>query len=391
MCLPDRKKSKMDAIGNSMINEHSILVYEPSFEGHFPFFLELVVRALIQAGWMVTVATDVASPVCIPENVVRVHTDRRANSSIELFQLANKLGVNNLFICCFDHILFPRKGHRFIGLDDPSVRVHGIWLRASDVFKTGIFEYISQKSVRRSRLLIRRLKKLFDKKMLGEIFVLDERLSEQQVAVGFPTVLLPDPWCSAPVETRIEARTKLGLPQDRVVFLHIGTDEKRKGLLDVLKLIQNFPAPGPLIVRTGELKPGNTGKHTNLIQELTAEDRLFCEDLDISEEEFDLYLRAADYVLLPYRSHGDSSGILSRAIGVGTPVIASDFGLIGKRVKELKLGILYQNNNMRDLRRAMLKAIQTPPSNFPVADASAAFSPERFVETIREKFTHYSA
>jgi diketogulonate reductase-like aldo/keto reductase len=58
----------------------------------------------------------------------------------------------------------------------------------------------------------------------------------------------------------------------------------------------------------------------------------------------------------------------------------------GKRVKEMNLGILYQNNNMRDLRRAMLEAFHTPPSGFPVADTAAAFSPERFVGIIRSRF-----
>ena len=368
------------------MNERKILVWEPLFKGHYTLFLELIVRALTQAGWAVTVATDSASPVNLPGEVARVGTDSRANPSAEPFQIAQKLGIKHLFICYLDNALLPRKAHLFVGPDDPAIRVHGIWFQASWVFKHSFFDYVTEKSVRRSRLLVQRLKNLFDKKMLGEVFVLDERLSEQQVALGFPTVLLPDPWCSVPAETRLAARTRMGLPQDRIIFLHIGSDEKRKGLLDVLKLLQKFPAPGPFIVRTGELKPRNTGKYTKLIQNLTNEDRLFCEDRDISEEEFDLYLRAADYVLLPYRSHGDSSGILSRAIGVGTPVIASDFGLIGKRVKELNLGLLYQNNNMRDLRRAMLKAFQTPPSDFPVTDASAAFSPERFVETIRGKF-----
>jgi hypothetical protein len=60
--------------------------------------------------------------------------------------------------------------------------------------------------------------------------------------------------------------------------------------------------------------------------------------------------------------------------------------LDGKRVRELNLGILYQNNNMRDLRRAILEAFQTPPSDFPVADAAAAFAPERLVGLIRSRF-----
>ena len=363
-----------------------MLVWEPLNKGHYAFFLELAVRALTQAGWTVTVATDTDSPVNLPKNVSRISTDPQANPSVEPFQIAHKLGIKNIFICHLDSVLLPWKNQRFIGPDDSSVRIHGIWIQASGAIKDGLLNYLSQKSVRRSRLFVQRLKNLFDRAMLGEVFVLDERLSQQQVTLGFPATLLPDPWRSVPKETRAESRTLLGLPQDRIIFLHIGSDEKRKGLLDVLKLISKFPSSGPFLVRAGELKPRNTGKRVKLIQRLTRENRLICNDRDLSEEAFDLYLRAADYVLLPYHSHDDSSGILSRAIGAGTPVIASDFGLIGKRVKALSLGLLYRNNNMRDLRRAMSTAWQTPASQFPVDHAADTFSPKRFIGLIRAHF-----
>jgi glycosyltransferase involved in cell wall biosynthesis len=368
------------------MNQRNMLVWEPLYKGHYAFFLELVVRALEQAGWTVTVATDADSPVCLSKTVFRISTDPQANPSAEPFQIAHKLGITNIFICHLDSVLLPWKNLRFIGPEESPVHIHGIWIQASGALKTGLLNYLSQRSVRRSRLFIQRLKSLFDRNMLGEVFVLDERLSQQQVALGFPATLLPDPWRSAPKETRAESRTLLGLPQDRVIFLHIGSDEKRKGLLDVLKLVSKFPSSGPFIVRAGELKPRNTGKRVKLIQRLTLENRLLCANRAVSEEAFDLYLRAADYVLLPYRSHDDSSGILSRAIGAGTPVIASDFGLIGKRVRALNLGILYRNNNMRDLRRAMSTAWQTPASHFPVGHAADTFSPEHFIGLIRAHF-----
>jgi hypothetical protein len=146
------------------MNERKILVWEPLYKGHYTLFLELIAKALFQSGWSVTVATDADSRVQLPSGIVRVNTDLQANPSDEPFRIARNLGIKHIFICYLDNALLPRKSHLFVGPSDPSVRVHGIWLHVSNVFRTGFFDYATEKSVRRSRLLVRRLNNLFDKK-----------------------------------------------------------------------------------------------------------------------------------------------------------------------------------------------------------------------------------
>ena len=61
----------------------------------------------------------------------------------------------------------------------------------------------------------------------------------------------------------------------------------------------------------------------------------------ITDQEEKLGFCACDAVLLPYIGHIGSSAILSRAAAAGKMVIASDEGLIAKRVRKHGLGRLF--------------------------------------------------
>lgn len=73
----------------------------------------------------------------------------------------------------------------------------------------------------------------------------------------------------------------------------------------------------------------------------------------VSNEEEKQLFAAGDVVLLPYRRHFGSSGILVRAIGAGLPVIVSDEELIGRLVRERDLGILFRSGDARALQQAI--------------------------------------
>ncbi len=77
----------------------------------------------------------------------------------------------------------------------------------------------------------------------------------------------------------------------------------------------------------------------------------------ISEAEQGLLFRTADFVVLPYIDHYGSSGILAHAAAYRKPVIASDFHLLGERVKEYGLGLTFKNNSVNSLKDAFSQAI----------------------------------
>jgi glycosyltransferase involved in cell wall biosynthesis len=86
----------------------------------------------------------------------------------------------------------------------------------------------------------------------------------------------------------------------------------------------------------------------------------------VPDEKLDLYLRACDWLLMPYRLHEGSSGLLSGAAAAGRPVIASDYGLIGSRVASSHLGIVYPHLSVEGLAEAIRRASATPIEDFAV-------------------------
>jgi glycosyltransferase involved in cell wall biosynthesis len=166
--------------------------------------------------------------------------------------------------------------------------------------------------------------------------------------------------------------------------VHLGSDERRKGLLDVMRLMDRIEHNPPLLVRGGKMKK-HTFRHKALLKRLARQEKLICIDDWVSEEQFDWLIDAADYVLLPYHSHNGSSGVLSRAIGHRTPVIASDYEVIGERVKNYNCGFVYPDRDMKALGRLLAECVtfeKQPHFSFPTEN----YTPESFIRGIIEKF-----
>ncbi len=364
------------------MKREKILVYEPSSEGHFPFYLELVIEGLRKANHEILVATDVDSPIPFPEGVQRISTTRGVDPCEESISLAIQHQVGHLFFPCLETFFWGGNPGNIKALPR-NVTLHGIWIGVSQIFNRSPLRFFNKKYQRTCRL-IKGLEYLQSQHQLGHIFVINERIQKNPDRLSFPTALLCDPWRPFISQTKQNARTRLSLPQDRRIFLHIGTDERRKGLLDALKVMDGIDANLPLLVRAGKLKK-HTSKHKALIDRLVASKKLLWLNEWITEEIFDLLMQAADYVLLPYRAFPDSSGILSRAIGHQSPVIASDYGLIGERVKKYGCGLVYPDRDIKALRALLEKCgeFKTQPHfSFPAEN----FAPESFVSGVAEKF-----
>lgn len=370
-----------------MNKKPKILVYEPSAEGHFPFYLELVVKALKESDYEVIVVTDLDSPVVLPDDVMRVATVRGVCPCTESIEATKKYEVQHIFYPCLEHMFWSQSARRILLLPE-NIKVHGIIIGVGQLFNRELFRIFNIK-YRRTQRLVRWIKELHQREQLGSVFVIDERTIKNPERVPFPTILLNDPFRPFVKHTRQEARELLGLPQNRMIYVHLGSDERRKGLLDVMRLMDRIEQSSPLLVRGGKMKK-HTFRHKKLLMRLTLQKKLICFDEWVSEEKFDLFIDAADYVLISYHSHNGSSGVLSRAIGHGTPVIASDYEVIGARVENYNCGFVYPDRDLKALGRLLAECClhKVPPSfSFPVEK----YTPESFVSGIAEKFCYTDA
>jgi glycosyltransferase involved in cell wall biosynthesis len=130
---------------------------------------------------------------------------------------------------------------------------------------------------------------------------------------------------------RHEARARLGLSDERVVALMIGflsPSFPDKGYDRVLAAVEAIGDPRlELHVVGSPIRPGEDVDA--LVAHLRAEaERLpgvFLHEQFVDDETFDLWIRAADAVLTPYRE-ASSSGVVARCRLLGTRVITSDAG-----------------------------------------------------------------
>jgi len=177
--------------------------------------------------------------------------------------------------------------------------------------------------------------------LLPALFPLNDRLLEGSLGVvaltefvraraarrlpGRPVLGLPHHLALPfdPPPTREEARRTLGLPEDALVLVAPGLATANKGLLELLDAAAALRDRHPklLLVVAGDADPSlelvERGNALGLQGRLRLTGRLSLED-------FVRHLCAADVVSsLRFPSHGEMSGALVRALGLGRPVLVT--------------------------------------------------------------------
>ncbi|HAW19025.1 MAG TPA: hypothetical protein DCX14_02485 [Flavobacteriales bacterium] len=193
-------------------------------------------------------------------------------------------------------------------------------------------------------------------------------------------VLKSDPWLSKSGLTREQARARLNLPLDKFIFLHCGTSWPVKGLEDACIAMNKLGAELKsklMLVRAGELlDPG-------LRPVINSLGRLIDEYID--QEDLNDYYAAADCVLMPYRNHAGSSGILIHSAANRRPVIAPDYAVIGDFTSRYKLGYLYKHLDLDSLADAMRRAVEGSYIQGPEAKEFVKLnSKEKFFEELSQ-------
>lgn len=197
------------------------------------------------------------------------------------------------------------------------------------------------------------LNKRFYRLILGIALVLsksrmiafDERFENDRLIYK----VLPDTWIGGFNDQDIsyrQNRRNLGLPQDSFIFLCIGKQDERKGIGFVLKNMDKIRS----IDNASLLIAGEVNRKFEEILRIEIEKGgIIYRPSYIDESDLPYIFRAADCVLLPYSiTFNASSGVLPRAAASGKPVIATSHGLVGYRVENYKLGLVFEYNNSEE-------------------------------------------
>ena len=364
-----------------------ILIVEPELHGHKAFYLVLILKAFQEHE--LTVLTQPEHPA------LAAHSERQGIdlNTIELIPVQNRepayvyqhcielnaeRDFDRTFITYLDHYL-PQMTSGKVPLRSP---IHGIWFHPHALDRKYNWLPPIDKRIRQRREIHRWLKGSASQ-VIEHIYFLDPDAPKQMEALNrqLSTSYLPDPGERPPKRSQREARTHFNLPHDRIIFLHAGSPEKRKGLPDLIDAFYQLSKDAEwrtksLLLRIGpndRLSESHATKLKNLIRQGCAKTSAKF----VAEEDFIEYFAAADCIVLPYRKFRYSSGILANAIMAEKPVICSDYGLIAKTVKENSLGQCYRHGSVSELARTLISFQRIPI-------AMAPFSPQDFMQSLRE-------
>jgi glycosyltransferase involved in cell wall biosynthesis len=139
-----------------------------------------------------------------------------------------------------------------------------------------------------------------------------------------------DFFASDVVADRAAARMELGLALDRTILLMIGflsaTDPDKGYDRAVAALRAADVARTELHIVGSPIREGaDVDALLGRLRDAAQDPRIVLHEQYVGDDEFDLWIRAADAVLTPYRT-ASSSGVVARARLLGTRVITSDAG-----------------------------------------------------------------
>ena len=162
--------------------------------------------------------------------------------------------------------------------------------------------------------------------------------------------------------TPAEAKHRLGIRPSEKVILFFGNITPYKGLEYLVASFQQINALG------GEYRliiAGRATRHEEYwteirekIEDDVKQGRVLLRANFIPDEEVELYFKAADVLVLPYRRI-DQSGVIFLGYGFGLPVLAADVGSLRDDIIEGKTGLLFRPEDTGDLATAIVRYFQS--------------------------------
>jgi glycosyltransferase involved in cell wall biosynthesis len=390
-----------------------LLIFEPDAEGHSLEWLQHLVTFALSENVDSEICLAVSEPLRdalargLPGNASRVHL-------IALSAREQRLCAKRpLFIAAFARWWVMRRylrvsgaGHGFflmldllslplaLGLRANGAGLSGILFRPSVHYREiGPYRPTLGERLRDARkALLYRL--MLRNPALERILSLDPffpAYARANYGHGEKVVALPDP---AHPGTGLATRPIVDdvFPDGRISFLLFGYLAERKGplaVLDALSLLPSAIASRVGVLFAGKVDPDlreRLDQRRLELARLKPQLWLRIDDRRLDDSELAALVRRSDVVLAPYQRFVGSSGVLLWAALNGRPVLAQDYGLIGRLTREHHLGVSVDSCDPARIAREMTRMIEGGPASFfdpPAATRfAAAQTPHRFASLV---------
>lgn len=357
---------------NLIPDNHKLLIYEPRVEGHHPGWLRFITEDLVSAGYELVLAVDLrdhrrsiieehlgdlVTRVALIPAVDENGKPRNGSTAASIVAGLDESGASRVFLCAFDELASKAFRRAAFGLAIPSAlrgRIGGIYHRPR-------FTAAPRWSPNRWLKTIG-FRRFMQQDWVRPLLFVDEYLTQHLKATfpEKPIFFLPDPCPDDFAGNLHHARTTLGLPSNKTIFLFFGVGAKRKGLHLAVDAMLRLDQEDTFLMVAGRQAP--SGRVLRGLAQLQRQHRALMLDRYVSSEEEKLCFQASDVVLLPYLNHFGTSGILSRAMATGKPVIVSNEQLLGRLVQDNAVGWCFPSGNVAALTDCLARAARVDPT-----------------------------
>jgi glycosyltransferase involved in cell wall biosynthesis len=153
------------------------------------------------------------------------------------------------------------------------------------------------------------------------------------------------------------AKSRLGLSQTNKTILCFGKIKPYKGVEYLLSAFQALVARDTRyrLILAGEVRKGDESYLDSLLRAIPLEiekGEIILKDNFIPDEEMEIYFKAADVLVLPYKDIFQS-GVLFLGYSFGLPVIATDVGSFREEILEGETGYLCRPGDEADLAKTI--------------------------------------
>ena len=152
------------------------------------------------------------------------------------------------------------------------------------------------------------------------------------------------------------AREILGINTKNEILLALGGTRNDKGLDILLEALNYVSQPFHLLIAGAE-QDFNEEYIKKKIEKYRGQVTLKLKYL--SEEELNLCLQAADYIVLPYKKIFDgASGPLVEGVGLRKIIVGPNHGSLGEIIRKNKLGPSFEAENIKSLSNAISRVLK---------------------------------
>jgi glycosyltransferase involved in cell wall biosynthesis len=182
-----------------------------------------------------------------------------------------------------------------------------------------------------------------------------------------------------------DLRSQLSVNNEDQIILHFGAMTRTKGTLDVLDFVKRTPEnqlKNMVFVFAGVIKSDIRKEFYKLFDELKVKCRIFVFDEFLDFDFTASLFNSSDIVFCPYQRIYQSSGVIGYSVQFNKPVIVPNQGLLGKLVRNNKIGITYDKFEYQIILDILFRAKKYRISN----DYLKNHTIEEFSSTILKSF-----